>query len=77
MRHFLSLFVGKAMLQASGVSSTMKWPEVMRTCAQERAWNALKTPGERKQCWAEFQTKLMKEEKARLAPAKACFCEFQ
>lgn len=53
----------KAMLQASGVSSTMKWPEVMRTCAQERAWNALKTPGERKQCWAEFQTKLMKEEK--------------
>lgn len=39
----------KAMLGSHGISSTMKWPDVQKTCSKDRRWNILRTTGEKKQ----------------------------
>lgn len=52
----------KQMLYDKGVSSTAKWGDVQKSLSKERCWAALKT-GEKKQAFAEYQTKRMKEEK--------------
>ena len=51
-----------AMLQDSGVTSSMKMKDVQDACEKDRRWNALKG-GDKKQCLAEYQTKKLKLEK--------------
>merc|ERR1719424_891404 len=45
------------------ITSTSKWGEVNRLCNQDPRWAALKTMGQKKQFFAEWQTRRMKEEK--------------
>ncbi len=52
----------KQLLYDKGVSSTVKWGEVSKQLSKEPLWSALKT-GEKKQAFAEYQTKRMKEER--------------
>jgi hypothetical protein len=52
----------KQLLYDKGVSSTVKWGEVSKALAKEPLWGSLKT-GEKKQAFAEYQTKRMKEER--------------
>lgn len=52
----------KQLLYEKGVSSTVKWGEVAKLLGKEALWGSLKT-GEKKQAFAEYQTKRMKEER--------------
>ena len=66
----------KQMLFDKGVSSTVKWGDVQKILSKESVWGSLKT-GEKKQAFAEYQTKRMKEEKeekrARVRKARDSF----
>jgi len=54
---FLDLLLDKA------VKSTMKWEEANKLICEDRRFNALASAGERKQVFAEYQTKAKKREK--------------
>eukprot|EP00624_Nannochloropsis_granulata_P002065 evm.model.NODE_19831_length_9805_cov_14.925038.1 len=66
----------KRLLYVKGVSSTAKWADMPKLLCKEAVWGILKT-GEKKQAFAEYQTKRMKEEKeekrARVRKARDSF----
>lgn len=66
----------KRLLYVKGVSSTAKWADMPKLLSKEAVWSILKT-GEKKQAFAEYQTKRMKEEKeekrARVRKARDSF----
>jgi hypothetical protein len=51
------------MLRECNICSLHKWGDVSRLCAEEQAWQALPSTGQRKQAFSEYQAKRMKEEK--------------
>jgi len=51
------------LLLDTGITSTNKWVEVTKLCNKDQRWNALTTIGQRKQVFAEYQTRRMKDEK--------------
>ena len=51
------------MLRDMEISSNHKWADVQRLCSEDPRWAALRTTGQKKQNFSEFQTKRLKEEK--------------
>ena len=63
----------KELLAEKGATSNMKWEECMRLVIQDERYGALKTLGEKKQCFNEYQTQKAKadREAKRLADKRA------
>ena len=53
----------KAMLKSRGVLSSQRWAEVARFCAAFDEFKAVRSAGERKQAFAEFQQQSAKDDK--------------
>ena len=51
----------KGLLLAKDIAPTTKWQDVVKTCSDDKRWDACTTMGERKQALAEYQTKRANE----------------